>query len=142
MMTINIYAYGHYILIYIHTYAYIYGTSHAVLAEWYGSDCEEIPHVQGQRSLSKTVGAGVVAARCSINCEEISHVQEERRSPRKTVGGAKSCLESNPIPARNTQRAQTTLVSTKNQRPHRDTTGQQRTATGAGDLGAVGLRVA
>ena len=74
--------------------------------------------------------------------KKILHFQGQRRRHSKTVGGAKSCLESNPIPARNTQRAQTNLVSTKNQRPHRDTTGQQRTATGAGDLGAVGLRVA
>ena len=31
---------------------------------------------------------------------QISHVQGKRRSPSKMVGGAKSCLESNPVPAR------------------------------------------
>ena len=31
-------------------------------------------------------------------CEEIPHIQGQRRSPRKTVGGAKLHLESNPIP--------------------------------------------
>ena len=35
------------------------------------------------------------------------HVQGYRISPRKMVGGTKSCLESNPIPARDAQRAQT-----------------------------------
>ena len=56
-------------------------------------------------------GAGVT--------EEISHIQGQRRSPSKTVGRAKSCLESNPIPARDTQRAQTNLMHTRTQRPHR-----------------------
>ena len=37
----------------------------------------------------------------------IPHVQGQRKSPNKRVGGAKSRLESNPIPARNAQRAQT-----------------------------------
>ena len=36
------------------------------------------------------------------------------------VGGAKSHLESNPIPAREAQRAQTNLVHTRTQGPHRD----------------------
>ena len=36
------------------------------------------------------------------------------------VGGAKSCLESNPIPARETQRTQTYLARTRTQRPHRN----------------------
>jgi len=36
------------------------------------------------------------------------------------VGGAKSCLESNPIPARDTQRVQRYLLCTGTQRPHRD----------------------
>ena len=35
------------------------------------------------------------------------HVEEQRRSPNKMVGGTKSHLESNPIPARDTWRAQT-----------------------------------
>ena len=32
----------------------------------------------------------------------------------------KSCLKSNPIPVGNSQRAQTNLVRTRTQRPHRD----------------------
>ena len=54
------------------------------------------------------------------NCEEIPHVQEQRRSPSKMVGGAKSHLDSNPIPSRDAQRAQTYLVHTRTQRPNRD----------------------
>ena len=38
----------------------------------------------------------------------------------KMVGEAKLHLESNPIPAREAQRAQTNLVRTRTQRPHRD----------------------
>ena len=38
------------------------------------------------------------------------------------VGGTNSCLESNPIPARDTQRDQTNLVCTRTQGPHRDRT--------------------
>ena len=53
-------------------------------------------------------------------CEEIPQAQEQRRSPRKTVGGVKSHLESNPIPTRDAQRCQTNLVCTRTQRPHRD----------------------
>ena len=58
-------------------------------AVWHWSDCEEIPHIPGQRK------------------------------PRKMVGGAKSHLESNPMPASDAQRAQTYLVSTRAQRPYR-----------------------
>ena len=54
-----------------------------------------------------------------IVCEEIPHLQGQK-SPRKMVGGVKSHLESNPIPTRNTQRAQTNLVHSRTQRPHRD----------------------
>ena len=74
---------------------------------------EEIPHVQGQRNPSKT-------GRHWSSYEEITHVQGQRRSPSKTVGGVNSRLESNPIPARDAQRAQTNLVHTRTQRPHRD----------------------
>ena len=38
--------------------------------------------------------------------KKIPHIQGQRRSPSKMVGGAKSHLESNPIPARNAWRAQ------------------------------------
>ena len=54
------------------------------------------------------------------NFEEMSHVQGQRRSHSKMVGGAKLLLESNPIPARDAQRAQTYLAHTTTQRPHRD----------------------
>ena len=50
---------------------------------------------------------------------KIPHVQEQRRSPSKMVGEAKSCLGSNPTPARDAWRAQTNLVRTRTQRPHR-----------------------
>ena len=38
--------------------------------------------------------------------KKIPHVQEQRRNPRKMVGGEKSHLESNTIPARDSQSAQ------------------------------------
>ena len=53
------------------------------------------------------------------SCEEIPHVQGWR-SPRKMVGGVNLCLESNSIPSRDAQRAQTNLVHTRTQRPHKD----------------------
>ena len=40
------------------------------------------------------------------------HVQGQRRNPSKMVGGANLSLESNPIPTREAQRAQTNLVCT------------------------------
>ena len=45
---------------------------------------------------------------------------DPRRGPRKMVEGVKSLLDSDTIPARDAPRAQTNLVSTKTQRPHRD----------------------
>ena len=56
--------------------------------------------------------AGAAAAQCWSDFEEIPHIQGQR-SPSKTVGGAKLCLDSNPIPARDTQKSQTSLVHTK-----------------------------
>ena len=50
------------------------------------------------------------------DCEEIPHFQGQR-SPRKMVGGAKSHLESNTIPTRDSQRAETNLEHTRTQRP-------------------------
>ena len=38
---------------------------------------------------------------------KISHIQGKRRSPKETIGGVKLHLESNSIPARDAQRAQT-----------------------------------
>ena len=66
------------------------------------------------------LGTGVVAEQYMSDCEEIPHIQEQKISPSKMVGGVKSCLESNPISARDAQRAQTNLVRTRTQRPHRD----------------------
>ena len=57
---------------------------------------------------------------CWIQPKKITQVQGQRRSPSKKVGGVKSHLESNPIPARDTWRAQTNLVHTRAQRTHRD----------------------
>ena len=65
-------------------------------------------------------GSGSPAVRHWRDFEEIPHVEGQRRSLIKMVGGAKSCLESNPIPARDAQRVQTYLVCTRMQRPHRD----------------------
>ena len=39
--------------------------------------------------------------------KKIPHIQRQRRSSSKMVGGAKLHLESNPIPIRDAQRAQT-----------------------------------
>ena len=52
--------------------------------------------------------------------KKIPHTQGQRRSPSKTAGGVKLHLESNPIPTRGARRAQTNLVCTRIQRPHRD----------------------
>ena len=86
--------------------------------------------------------------------QKIPHIQGQRRSPSKMVGGAKSCLESNPIPARAVQRAQTKPVHTR--RPHGDWAvpaferlsvscgglGQQWPVAEAGALGAGDLGMA
>ena len=69
------------------------------------------------------------------------------------VGGVNSHLESNPIPARDDQRAQTNLVCTGTQGPTKTETelclsvccggtGQQWTATGTEALGAADLGMA
>ena len=53
-------------------------------------------------------------------CEEIPHVQGQTRRPSKMIGGVNSRLESDPIRNRDTQRAQTNLVHTRTQEPHKD----------------------
>ena len=69
------------------------------------------------------------------------------------VGVVKSCSESNPIPSRDAQRAQTNRVSARTQRTHRDwdrpclshtlgDPGQQWPAMGEGALGAADLCMA
>ena len=52
--------------------------------------------------------------------KKIPHVQGQRRSSKKMVGGVKSCLESNPIPARDTEFGglKQNLVCTR--KPYRD----------------------
>ena len=57
---------------------------------------------------------------CWIQPKKIPQVQGQRRSPSKKVGGVKSHLESNPIPARDTRRAEAKLLCTRTQRPHGD----------------------
>ena len=99
------------------------------------------------------VGTGAVTAQHWSDFEEILYVQGLRRSPSKMVGGPKSCLEPNPLPARDTQRAQTYLVCTGPRDPTETETelclsiscggtAQQSTATGAGALGAADLDMA
>ena len=86
--------------------------------------------------------------------KKIPHIQGQRRSPSKTgQEGAKSHLESNSLPSRDTQRVQTNLVCSRTQRPHRDWArtvfecllqryGQQWPATGVGALGTADLSMA
>ena len=83
----------------------------------------------------------------------IPHIQGHRRSPSKIVGGAKSHLEPNPIPARDTRRAQTKLcVHQNSETPQRlrragfeclnvscRGTAWHQPAAGAGALGATTL---
>ena len=57
-------------------------------------------------------GAGVAVRRYPTS--------KGREDPSKTVGGVRSHLESSPIPARDAQRAETNLVCTRTQRPHKD----------------------
>ena len=46
------------------------------------SGCEEIYNIQGQRSPSNMVGAGVVAVWGWSDIEEIPHIQGQRGSPK------------------------------------------------------------
>ena len=48
-----------------------------------------------------------LAGKVGSHQKKIPYVQGQRRSPSNMVGGAKLRLESKPIPARDTQRAQT-----------------------------------
>ena len=54
-----------------------------------------------------------------IMFNQLSHFQGQRRSPSKMAEGVKLHLESNPLPTRDTQRAQTYLVP-ETQRRHRN----------------------
>ena len=95
---------------------------------WRGGEeswCENTIQVQILRVIllfccclvAPSVGTGAAALWHWSNFEEIPHVQWQRRSHSKTVGGAKLYLESNPTPTRD---AQTNLLYTRAQRPHRD----------------------
>ena len=81
------------------------------------------------------------------------HIQGQRRSPSKTVQGAKSHLESNPIAARDTRRLRQALCELGPRDPTKTEpelcfsvscggTGQQWPAAGARTLGAVDLGMA
>ena len=72
------------------------------------------------RTPKLQLAAEPLIGECWILPKKIPHIQGQRRSPRKMVGGAKSHLESNPLPARDVQRAQTNLVPIRTQRCHRD----------------------
>ena len=52
--------------------------------------------------------------------KKIHHIQGQKRNPIKMVGGAKSCLESNPTPTRDVRRAQTNFVRIRTQILHRN----------------------
>ena len=108
------------------------------------SGCEEIPHVKGQRNPSKMVSTGPAVRRYST-----SKGKGEAPARWWWWGGLNSHLESNPIPARDSQRAQTNVVWTRTQGPTETETelclsiscggmGQQWSAAGRGALG-VGM---
>ena len=71
--------------------------------------------------LAKKVWSGFsVASYGKIQMNFLVNPISLRRSPSKMKGGAKSQLESNPIPTRDAQRAQINLGHTRTQRTHRD----------------------
>ena len=101
---------------------------------------------------NKSCGVAMAVQRWR-NFEEIPHVQGQRRSPSKTVGGAKSCLESTPDPTEMLRGLKHTLCAPGLRDPTETETelclsvccggmGQQWTATGAGALDAVDLGMA
>ena len=90
-----------------------------VVLEWLWEDTP-CPRAEKPQQDGRLRSTGAAAALVWSDFEEITHVPGQRRSPRKAAGGAKSCLESNPVPARDAQWAQTNLVGTRTQRPHRD----------------------
>ena len=57
----------------------------------------------------------------NVGCHQkkILHIQGQMKTHSKMIIGAKSFLESNPIPTRDTQRAQTNPVHTRTPRPCR-----------------------
>ena len=123
----------------------------AAVQRW--RDCEEIAHIQGQRSPRKTVGTGAAAAWHWSDFEEIPNVQGQRISSNKMIGGVKLHLKSTLIPARDAQRAQTNLCAPEPRNTTETETelcfsvscggkGQQWTIAGAGALGDADLGMA
>ena len=96
----------------------IFRTRSEAALEWLWGDT----HIQGREAPARQLALWrrAAASWCWSNFEEIPHIQGQRRSPNKMVGGAKSSLESSPIPARDAQRARKYLVHTRTQRPHSD----------------------
>ena len=85
--------------------------------------------------------------------KKIPHVQGQMRSPRKTVGGVKSCLESNPIPSTDAQGFKQTLCTPGPRDPTKTEPelclsiscrgmGQEWPNSGMGTLGAADLDMA
>ena len=60
---------------------------------------------KGREAPARWSGLGQQLRQGWSNSEEIAHVQGQRRSSSTTAEGVKSHLESNPIPAREAQRA-------------------------------------
>ena len=97
-------------------------------------------------SPSKTVGAAAAVKRCPTSKGGGEGVARQKQ-------GVKLCLESNPIPTRDAQRAQTNPVCTRTQGPTETEPelcasvscggpGWQWTPAGAGALGAADLGLA
>ena len=81
---------------------------------------DKVPDLDVKYYLKKTTLFSKLNGIVLIQGEEIPDAQGQKRSPSKMVGGANLNLESKPIPTRNTQRAQTNLVRTRTQGPHRN----------------------
>ena len=59
-------------------------------------NAREVVTIRKDPQVNKFCGSVAVAVQHWSNFKEIPHIQGQRRSPIKTVGGAKSCLESTP----------------------------------------------
>ena len=102
-----------------------------------------------------TTHCWTIINRRMLHCtKKDTHVQRQRRTPSKMVGGVKSHLESNSMPARDAWRAQTKSCAHQ-ETPQRLSqtclwvlsvswkgTGQQWPAARAGTLGAADLSIA
>ena len=119
------------IYLFIYTYIFIYYLSYYSTSEGLSEvvmGLDEFAQATKRRPIilecskerTNHIGLFKPTSWCWSDYEEIPHVQGQRIRPSKMVGGAKSRLESNPIPATEAQRAQTNLVHTRTQRPHRD----------------------